>query len=454
MKRYKFSEFFIELTRRCNERCEHCARGDAQDLTITKEIINKLFEDTEECLQVYVTGGEPMLEPEILLYLIDKIANNWNTIMLSMTTNGSFLNEGIVKAFEEFCKTPVENNAFKRKVGLSISSDAYHTDGDCQKAYDFYKPLFDAVNQRLGCGEDEPQMVLNKYSPISDDEETGKGKPILIYAGRGIDLAKKRPQFKIGKNLKVPNTNYHRLKIKDDLVYCRIYISANGNVVLAAEDDSYATYDSCYSGNILSENLNEIITRHQDTCLLTCNESNFINSEKTRLVGGSNSAKFIDEICSQFLFQVASIILNIREAVKKTYPILPAQDIILGLPMPRSPEEANYYAKEIFINIPHSTLPQLDEYTLKRFAAAKKKMTKDQIDSCIWIMNAIAYMKEQDCSDLFFSKLLTVRLGVLANQARLYQSNLIFPANGWVFPCGSSDIFANNDTRDMRTVKD
>ena len=450
MKRYKFSEFYIELTRRCNERCAHCLRGDTQNLTITKEIIDKLFEDAKECLQVYITGGEPLLEPDILLYLIDKIANNWNTIRLTMTTNGSILSEEVVKAFEAFCRTPTANNAYKRRVGLSISDDSYHTDGDCQRAYNFYKPLFDAANQRLNCTEDDPRMVLSRYSPVSEEEDESKGKPVLIYAGRGIDLAKTKPQFKSGKNLKVPNTNYHRLKISNNVVYCTIYISANGNVVLAAEDDSYKTYDSCHSGNILNENLNEIITRHQDSCLLTCNESNFLNSERVRLVGGRNIAKFQYEIGAKFLYQVAMIILKIREAVKKTFPILPAQDIIIGLPMPRSDEEAAYYAKEIFQSIPHGSLPKLDEYTLKRFSAARKKMTKEEQSFCIWIMNASEYMEKHDCSDLFINKLLKTKLGLLENQSRLYKSNVFFPENGWLFPCGSDNIFANRDTRDMR----
>lgn len=238
------------------------------------------------------------------------------------------------------------------------------------------------------------------------------------------------------------------------IVYCRVYISANGNVVLAAEDDSYEVYDSCHSGNILNEDLNSIITRHQDACLLTCNESNFINSERVRLAGGKNISRIQEEIGSEFLYKVASIVLEIRKAVQKTFPILPAQDIIIGLPMPRSDNEAAFYAKEIFMSIPHDFLPTLDDYAWKRFNASRKRMTKEEQDLCIWIMTCNAYMDKHDVSDVFFNKLLKTRLSLLANQVKLYQSGIFFPANGWVFPCGSDDIFANHDTRDMRTVKE
>ena len=41
----------IELTRRCNMACKHCLRGDAQNLTISKEIIDKIFTDTAKIIR-------------------------------------------------------------------------------------------------------------------------------------------------------------------------------------------------------------------------------------------------------------------------------------------------------------------------------------------------------------------------------------------------------------------
>lgn len=80
--KYVFNGLTIELTRRCNMSCEHCLRGDAQNVTISEEIIDKIFEDTENCLQLYVAGGEPLLEPDRLRYLLDKVSKNWDVLQL------------------------------------------------------------------------------------------------------------------------------------------------------------------------------------------------------------------------------------------------------------------------------------------------------------------------------------------------------------------------------------
>ena len=42
-----FDIFNVELTRRCNLSCEHCLRGEAQDINITSEIIDKAFEQIQ-----------------------------------------------------------------------------------------------------------------------------------------------------------------------------------------------------------------------------------------------------------------------------------------------------------------------------------------------------------------------------------------------------------------------
>ena len=70
-----YRELGIELTRRCNERCKHCLRGDAMDTDLSKEVIDALFDNNNIRLieNLYLSGGEPTMNSKALSYLVDKI---------------------------------------------------------------------------------------------------------------------------------------------------------------------------------------------------------------------------------------------------------------------------------------------------------------------------------------------------------------------------------------------
>lgn len=453
MKKYKYAGLTLELTRRCNKKCAHCLRGQSQDITMSKEIIDKLFDDVSDCAQVYISGGEPLLEVDTLIYLLEKISANWNTVQIEITTNGSILSERLVAALEQFCQTPASNSILSKKVALTISKDEFHTTGEWQEAIKFYTPLFSKANQRLGCS-DETKMHLRTWSPV-DKEETNKNntEPVLLYAGNAIQLAKESNEYKIGKNLKVPSYCNHRLKIIDNIVYCRVMITAKGDVVVAAEDDSYAMYDTFAVGSILSKPLDEIIDQHQKNCLITCNESNFINSERQKQAAKPGDISFFDDIITKFLYKVIVNIWNVREAVKIQYPILPAQDIIVSLPFPTSDAEVVQYANMVCQYTPTKDRVQDDECLTNLFLKEKENMSKNQRDICALLITALTYIEHTDSIELFVSILLRSQLWLLQTHAKILEQNKCLIDNDWVFPCGSNDIFANKDIRDMRNVE-
>lgn len=453
--KYQYEMIYLEITRRCNKKCAHCLRGDAQDVTITKEIVDKLFNSLDSCSNFYLTGGEPLLEPDILLYTIEKITEMLPTKTLSITTNGSILNKDVVVALERFCQAHKIRKQQNRYVRFEISEDQYHTAGECQAAYDFYKPLFDAANVRLGCADGKKQMILKRYSPISEHEVNGKKViPRLIHSGRGVELYRKTDyEYKIGTNVNVPSCSEHRLKIMNDIVYCKIHMTANGDVVLAAENDSYETFDMSSSGNILEKSLDEIVNEHQENCLITCNETNIINSERTRAAAQKKEFRFDESITTQFLYEIDMIILGLRKAVKQLFPILPAQDIIIGLQMPKSDKEVYVYADTIYKNIPPKSMPKPSKQMMREYFIAKRKFTDIESQLLYYIMYDLLYIQENNAVEIIVNKLLKSKIWILEKQAASYQSGVFSPSNGWVFPCGSDEIFANHDTRDMRGVK-
>lgn len=101
----------IEVTRRTNE--ERCfQKGFPQNIDLTIDLVNALFEsnEIERIDSLTFTGGEPTLNHEIIIYIIDKIiANEINVAKINITTNGKLINKELLQAFSRF-------NAYRNRL--------------------------------------------------------------------------------------------------------------------------------------------------------------------------------------------------------------------------------------------------------------------------------------------------------------------------------------------------
>ncbi len=120
MKKHQLKGLFLEMTLRCNAKCEHCGSSCGDKITkdeITKEELIKALTEIAEAYgnekpMLYVTGGEPLLRKdlfEILDYAVHKLGYVWG-----MTSNGMLINEKIVKKM-------VETNMYS--ISISIDGD-------------------------------------------------------------------------------------------------------------------------------------------------------------------------------------------------------------------------------------------------------------------------------------------------------------------------------------------
>ena len=97
----------FETTRKCNLKCGHCMRGPSQNVNLSPEVIDNFFQknNIEQIGMLMFSGGEPTLNPKIIVYTIDKIINeNINICKVGMATNGQIFNKEIVEAFNKFEK--------------------------------------------------------------------------------------------------------------------------------------------------------------------------------------------------------------------------------------------------------------------------------------------------------------------------------------------------------------
>lgn len=105
-KQHKLAGLFLEVTSRCNARCEHCGSscGDfipknevkKEDLIRTLDEIAKEYDATK--IALYVTGGEPLVRKDLFEIMdhANKLGFPWG-----ITSNGMLITKEIVKKMEE-----------------------------------------------------------------------------------------------------------------------------------------------------------------------------------------------------------------------------------------------------------------------------------------------------------------------------------------------------------------
>jgi organic radical activating enzyme len=153
----------IELTRRCNIRCDHCLRGGAQAKDINLRYVRKLLNmqnvDSVDCL--VLSGGEPSLVPHLIrelgmmLFHLDVSIDHFY-----LATNGTHVTDEFIDAVQSVanqCDAPEYSS-------IEISRDVYHKrETDHDKVFGgLYKleNAFSDVNIRIRDDDRDPYNVI------------------------------------------------------------------------------------------------------------------------------------------------------------------------------------------------------------------------------------------------------------------------------------------------------
>lgn len=117
----------IEITRRCNMACPHCLRGDAQEIDITHEIIDKALENVTSINSITFTGGEPSLNVEAMQYILNKCKNEGIFVSsFYIVTNGKVVSVDFIKTMLDWYAFCIENGGEGELCGLALSRDRFH----------------------------------------------------------------------------------------------------------------------------------------------------------------------------------------------------------------------------------------------------------------------------------------------------------------------------------------
>lgn len=349
--KYKFYALAIEVTRKCNRACVHCCRGESQNLSITKEIIDELIEQVEDCYEIGLTGGEPLLEMDIIDYIVEKIIeSNWKVGILNLTTNGSILSFELISILNKFC-----NSADYRKVNLTISGDSFHNADETRKANIFYRGFKNNSQIEIFY---EPKMLSH-----------------LTFSGRAEKFIEKNRNRKIKDlhGIKVPYLQSHRIKVVENEVHCYLQICSNGNVNWL-EEVSYDVLDSTAIGNILDHTLFEIIQNNNNISLLCCRDYRNLQIVKQFLTGYNSiyydGNNWVKGLIADYVYEK---IYELRKLAQRVYPNVMAEDIILQLEMP---PDVNLYNEKIIKTIDKSfyDINSLSNNELERLLQCDKEL--------------------------------------------------------------------------------
>lgn len=339
--KYQYDELMIEITRKCNLQCAHCLRGDAQNITMSKEVIDKIFEDAADCKQLLFTGGEPLLALDEIEYFVDKvIASDWTTSNIAMTINGTIRNPKLIDIANRFCRSR-NGSTFQ----IIISDDEFHNKTQGESTLKFYRD----------CEHENFVFVIPQKNLLKETKEE------FTLAGRAIEYYKNHPQLDSKWSVRKEEQTNHRLCILKDRIPCAMYVTVHGGFESYVGEE-FSTVDRLSYGSILQHSMSELIDSHNDNCVVSCHDAYLINYFHNL----AEPNDLLSKLVSQVNVTIMNRFIAARERARKVYPLVSAYDIIMAIPMPDLIAKNKIY-DEILLESEHLTDIAIKQYVDAEF---------------------------------------------------------------------------------------
>lgn len=221
----------IEIDRRCPANCLHCMRGKTQNIYITPEIIEEVFNNKDhriiEINRLLLTGGEVMMNKEGMIYLLNHLLNNVTIYQIHLLTNSLIYDDDIIALLQALYDKGVQAYMHSR-------IDQFHPKVP-QKNIDKFNKL-------------EFYRYIEDYLLSSETLLLGNAEANGLE-GNEFFTKKKIENFEKIKNHVV--IDY----ISDTVNIESLYVSARGNFGSKATDATWNMIDSKYRLDIFNDSL-------------------------------------------------------------------------------------------------------------------------------------------------------------------------------------------------------
>lgn len=294
-------------------------RGEAQNHTISKEVIDKTLDEVSIIGNMLLTGGEPFLEPEIIDYICDGIIKRKIPIMnIHVVTNGTIKNKSIAESFNkltnyiaEYCAKDKEwDKKQLRTLGkITVSCDKYHSEVDIMETLDFYRRY---LNKHT--------IIIRETPPKKDEIEK------ILYLGNAT------------KNSLKPNQKYryaitpYRVSFLIDkesgrfAIDTMIQIGWDGKILIG-EDSSYEQQDNNNYGNILNEHISDLLAKGAFNEPFTEDEAHTHDNIYSIYVNKEFNDIYTKDLC-EFFLRIFEYVYYERKRIHEIYTELNFDEVV------------------------------------------------------------------------------------------------------------------------------
>jgi len=210
----------LEVTRRCNMRCEHCMRGPAQKKDVRKEVVDAAFNNFSFISSLVITGGEPSMNIHGLQYIAKKMHEAPNKVSsLYMVTSGKTVSKKFLMTLVDLY---LGAQAYEPEYnGLALSKDMFH------------EPIPRENEERL--------KLLSVFH--GDDKDVDFGRIPLLNLGRARKLT--------GFEKREPSRYGITVEERENRIFVdgTITVTVDGDI-LSDCDYEYVSTDDIKIGNI------------------------------------------------------------------------------------------------------------------------------------------------------------------------------------------------------------
>lgn len=226
----------LEVTRKCNMKCAHCLRGDAQNKSMDRQTLYQTLRGLDYIGCVTFSGGEPTLNMGIIEDFNDYC--RWYREQLEVgnfyiVTNGRVFRQRLVDLCDELYNVICTDNEIS---GLTVSDDSYHS---------VYRP-----DNRLWKRNWNRYMFEDEYCDYERPYARPTDKKVVDYGLGLINMGRAQSNGIGMRELTEEKVHY---RIYDDETVCvsepALYVTVNGDVILGC-DWSYKEMSKHCIGNV------------------------------------------------------------------------------------------------------------------------------------------------------------------------------------------------------------